>query len=290
MKRQIRTILILLLLAVFLSSVTVVIVRSVNAGRAADEYGQAQELRKKTVPQTSPSPSAEPTPVPSAAPTDAPPDSPAPEPTAEPVPPELPVCEPDEYTEALVGLDLSELTVENPDVKAWILIPGTVIDYPVVQGEDNDYYLEYTWMRTKNSVGSIVLECHNSADFGDFSTIIYGHLMRNDSMFGTLKYYANEAYFSEHPQIYLASEQGVWRYSIFAVYETPLRSATYYIEFPDDAHKQEFIDYALGRSVIQSGIVPGTDDRFLTLSTCIGSGYSKRWVVQAVLDGFFPNE
>ena len=125
-------------------------------------------------------------------------------------PEEVPVWQ-DPYAQALKDMDFSALRQQNPDVLGWILIPGTRVSYPVVQGTDNSYYLNHTWRGGKNSVGAIFMECRNSSDLSDFNTIIYGHRMNNRSMFGTLSQYKSRSYWQAHPYVYLTDDSGTHR-------------------------------------------------------------------------------
>lgn len=189
----------------------------------------------------------------------------------------------DPYAIALAETDLAALREVNSDVIGWISIPNTDVSYPLLQTNDNNYYLKRTWNLTASSVGSIFLECQNAPDFSDFNTIIYGHNMRNGSMFGGLKQYKNSSYWEEHPSVYIVDDSGVHRYDIFAASEVGVRTIIYGLQITTRALKQDFIDFSLKHSVLDTGIVPTYEDRVLTLSTCTGNGYSTRWVVQAVL-------
>lgn len=178
--------------------------------------------------------------------------------------------------------DLEALQAVSEAVIGWIRIPETKLSYPLVQGADNDYYLNHAWNGQSTSVGSIFLDYRCAPDLMDVHTIIYGHRMKDGSMFAALKYYNKLAWWEEHPWVYVETGEGTRRYEIFAAYEAPVRSCTYELEFPDDAARQELIDFALEQSVIQTGVIPQSADRILTLSTCTGKGYETRWVVQAV--------
>lgn len=194
----------------------------------------------------------------------------------------------DPYADALRNMDFSALREVNHDVLGWILIPGTNLSYPLVQGDDNSYYLNHTWRRGRNSVGAIFLECTNRADLSDFNTIIYGHRMNNRSMFGTLKYYKDQSYWAKHPSLYITDDNGSHKYQIFAAYEVSVEGDTYQTSFSSDAAKQRFLDFCLEQSVIDTGITPTTYDKVITLSTCTGNGHATRWVVQGVLKGEVP--
>ena len=193
-----------------------------------------------------------------------------------------PVAWVDPYAEVLAAMDFKALQQVNGDVLGWILIPGTPVSYPLVQGEDNDEYLDTTWRGSRSSVGSIFLECRNSRDLSDFNTMIYGHRTQNRSMFGSLKDYASQNYWQEHPCLYITDESGCSTYRVFAAYEVEVTGLTYRLGFEDDTDKQEFLDFCTAQSVIRTGIVPTAEDRIVTLSTCTGFGHDTRWVVQAV--------
>ena len=181
-----------------------------------------------------------------------------------------------------IEIDFSYLQSLNEDIIGWLLFDYNGISYPVLQGEDNSYYLNRTRKKEKSAVGSIFLECEVSRDLSDFNTIIYGHKMRNGSMFGSLEKYKEESYWRDHPSVYLVSAEGVRRYDVYAAYEAGVRDITYGLKIKDQEKKEELIRFGKDQSDIDTGIEPTADDRILTLSTCTGRGYRTRWVVQAV--------
>lgn len=189
----------------------------------------------------------------------------------------------DPNMEELSALTLDGLQEVNPDVVGWVRIPDTPIDYPIVQGEDNEYYLHYTWDGQKSSVGSIFLECTNQADMTEFHTILYGHNMLDKSMFASLRNYASIAYWQKRPYVYLVTPSGVLRYEIYASYWAEVESNTYALGIQSEGTKQDFIDLTTGLSTIETGVIPAVTDRILTLSTCTGMGYATRCVVHARL-------
>lgn len=250
MKKKVRTVLFLALSVVLVVSLAVLFLKQRDYRKGESDYSEAQQEAKLKLPAES---------------------------TAE-------QTENDPFAEALKNTDFAALQQTNPDVCGWLLIPDTELSYPLVQGENNDYYLTHTWKKEYNTVGAVFLDCRVSEDFTDFNTIIYGHRMRNGSMFATLKYYVDQEYFEAHPCIYLALPDGVYCCKIFAAYEAGADSATYQRDFPDDEEKSAFIQSALDHSVITCDVTPTAKDRIITLSTCTGQGYSTRWVVQAVLE------
>lgn len=195
-----------------------------------------------------------------------------------------PVEEADSYMEELGKKDLAALREVNPDVVGWIWIPGTYVNYPLMQGTDNDYYLNNTWNNIPSAYGSIFVECRNRGDLSDFNTIIYGHNMNNGSMFATLKNYAGNYYRRMFPYVYILTDDGVYRYEIFSTYTASVESITYQLNFQTLESREKFLNHALESGDYDSGIQPEATDRVITLSTCVGwGGYDSRRVVHARL-------
>ena len=115
---------------------------------------------------------------------------------------------PEENQEETVTVDFEALKKINPEIIAWIRIPDTRIDYPVVQGTDNEYYLKHTFKKTEHVAGSIFLDKDNSPDFTNRKTILYGHNMKDGSMFQGLHKYESESYLQEHNKVYLYLPDG----------------------------------------------------------------------------------
>lgn len=193
-----------------------------------------------------------------------------------------PLAEDDSAAQQLKQTDLNTLRQINEDVLGWIHIPGTKIDYPILQGADNEYYLKRTWKGQRNPVGSIFLETQNSRDFTDWNTIIYGHNMSDGSMFGGLEKYRKQDYWEKHPYIYIVTDAGVQRYEIFSSYVANVDSKTYGLSFRQTQTREDFLTMALEQSQIDTGIRPAITDQILTLSTCSG-GETTRRVIHARL-------
>lgn len=280
MRAKIRKGLKLLLVIVFIFSLGMVLMQQFQNHSAQNSYEQAEELaseEKTTVEERT---------------TEAPTEATEPETTEEETRPavwQAVEIEDDPYMEELAQKNLEALREVNTEVLGWIWIPGTNVDYPVMDGDDNDYYLEHTWDRQPSTAGSICLEKLNSSDLSDFNTLFYGHRMNNGSMFGSLKYYNDMDYFSEHPYVYVLDDNGVHRYEIFSAYTAPVDGSTFIYGFRSEESMQAFLDYCVEKSVIDTGIVPTLDDRILTLVTCTGRGYEARWVVQTRLEGVEDN-
>jgi len=183
---------------------------------------------------------------------------------------------------ALLKLDLDSLRAINEDVIGWIEIPGTPLSYPLLQGEDNAYYLNHSWNRQYNAGGSIFLEQSSRADFSDFNTIIYGHRMSDSSMFNSLRHYADETYWQEHPRVYIVTDQGVRVYEVFAAMEVTVTDPVYWLVGDGGKYRQRVLDFCLENSVVAGAAAPAETDRIITLSTCTSLNISdNRWVVVA---------
>lgn len=271
MKKIIRKILMCILCAVFLASSALVLRQWKDNAGGEETYADAMNLAL-SAPKTEQS-----------APQPQTPTEPAEAPT-EPVTRWVPVpVENDPAAEELQSINLQALREVNPDVLGWIRIPDTKIDYPLMQGEDNDFYLKHTWDKQPNSVGSIFMEHLSSSDLTDYNTIIYGHNMKNGSMFGKLPDFSVQKHWETHPYVYLLTDAGVYRYEIFAFYLAEVDSLTYSLNPEQEGTKAEFLKLATENNRINTGIVPALTDRILTLSTCSGGSYANRYVVQARL-------
>ena len=200
---------------------------------------------------------------------------------------EIPLRDP--YADALADTDLGPLREVNGDVLGWIEIPDTRISYPLLQSDDNSYYLSRSWQKWDNPAGSIFLEYQNAPDFSDFNTLIYGHRMNSGDMFGTLYLFSEQEYMEAHPRIYIVDDSGCRVYDIFASYEVTVDSRIYAMNFSNDVYKQAYIDHCLELSHVESDVEPSPEDSIITLSTCSrSSGKSYRYIVQAVYVGTAP--
>lgn len=189
------------------------------------------------------------------------------------------------YDWAGVEIDFDSLKAINPDVVGWIRFDDTEavhVDYPILHAEDNDAYLYHDLTGEKHSSGSIFLEAANSPDFSDYYNIIYGHNMKNGSMFGTLKKYNREEnFYDANPYFTIYTETGAYRYQIFSYENVADDSEIYTVGYAPDEQYQNLIDRMVSGSQRDTGIVPQNTDRIVTLSTCSYSD-TVRFVVHGV--------
>ena len=185
------------------------------------------------------------------------------------------------------NLDWSSLYAENKDIYAWIYIPGTQVDYPVLQSASDDtYYLNHNIDGSYGKPGCIYTEKINSKDFTNYNTVLYGHNMKNGEMFGCLHDYEDKTFFDENPYVYVYTEEKTYVYEIFAAYTA---TNAHILNTNDFSTQEGFADYL--DNVVYNKALTGnfrndtrvtSDNRIITLSTCT-SNSSKRWLVQAVL-------
>ena len=275
MKKSVRRILIIVLAAVMLTGGSLLIRQLIDNRKAADLYANAQNMANFSS-ESLPNPHS---PVPVTPPQDlvTPEDHVVETPKKEPM---------DDYALQLDRWEAEPFWEINPEVIGWIWLPGTEISYPVMHTSDNETYLHTAWDGTENVAGSIFMETQSDPDFEAFNTIIYGHNMRNGSMFAALHGYKEAEYWETHPYVYIVTPTHIYRYAIFSGYEAPIDSDTYRLYFKGDAQKQTALQFYVDSSVNESPVVPTESDCVLTLSTCTGTGtYESRWVVQAVRTG-----
>ena len=182
-------------------------------------------------------------------------------------------------------VDFEELMKINPDTVGWIRFypEPSQISYPIVQGEDNERYLHETFSANENTLGAIFLNVDNSADYSDKNTIIYGHRMRDGSMFRHLQDYEDESFWKDNPYFYIYTPDGKEiAYHIYSYAVVNAVSDTYLTEFGDDESYQEFLDMTMETSEYDTGVEVDAEDTIVTLSTCTSASDEHRFVVRGV--------
>ena len=182
-------------------------------------------------------------------------------------------------------VDFAALQGVNPDVVGWIYIEALDgISYPVVQGEDNEEYLHTTYEKNYNFAGTIFIDYENSRDFTDCNTLVYGHNMKNGSMFGRLKNFSeDQTTYEKSKYFWIFTPEKDYRYEIISAYTTGVNSDTYTLFKGPGDEFQEYLDTIKGYSEIETDDTELTiKDRIVTLSTCTGND-ATRYVVQGRL-------
>ena len=203
------------------------------------------------------------------------------------VTPEAEVLEEPERAE--LPIDFEGLWEINPEIYAWIQVPDTKINYPILQheGEDQGYYLTRDLYGKSNQAGSIYTEDYNNKDFQDYHTVLYGHNMKNGSMFHNVRYFADREFFEEHRELYVYMPEKILKYEIIACYEYDDRHLLGMFDYDDMEAYGEYLEEIMNPrsmyAMIREGWELDTDDKLLTLSTCIANKPNNRRLLQAVL-------
>lgn len=183
---------------------------------------------------------------------------------------------------APIVVDFEELWKENCDVVGWLYCPDTVINYPIVQGDDNDYYLRRLLDGSDNIAGTLFIDTRNTGDFSDWNTVVYGHNMHNGTMFGTLTEYNSQEYYNAHPVMYLLTPLQNYKIEIIAGYVTSFDSEIYDIK-NTIKERDTIVQTALDKKGFTSEVVITDNDRIITLSTCSYEYENARYVLLGVL-------
>ena len=213
------------------------------------------------------------------------------------------------------NVDFEKLKAKNPDVIGWIYLPDSAIDYPVVQGEDNDYYLHRDLDGSYLYDGCIFADATNREPFKDFNTVIYGHRMMSGAMFASLKYFADKDYMDSHRIIQIETPEKSYDLHVVAFCSEDTSSDLYTTWFGDDDYpaadadddyeyadeedemsddteldygagsisKEGFVELIRIKADVLSGEAFSSDDTFVTLSTCVFAEGDERIQVIGVL-------
>ncbi|MBR1703406.1 MAG: class B sortase [Lachnospiraceae bacterium] len=186
-------------------------------------------------------------------------------------------------------VDFAKLQTEtNPDIYAWIYIPDSMIDYPVLQHPtDNTHYLDYNLDGSKGYPGCIYTENYNKKDFSDPVTVLYGHNMKKGTMFAGLHKYEDAQYFEEHPYVYIYTPEKLLVYQIFASCEYSDKHILLSHDFSKAKEVEDFLgeltSYVVVGNNYNKGVEVTSGDNLLVLSTCIGNKPNNRYLVAGVL-------
>ncbi|MEE0417457.1 MAG: class B sortase [Clostridia bacterium] len=180
-------------------------------------------------------------------------------------------------------VDWKALKKVNPDVQGWLYQKGTVINYPVVQGTDNDTYLHTRFDKQWSGGGTLFVDCRMEKDFKEFNSIIYGHHMKDGSMFRSIRGYTKEdGYYDKHKTLELATPHGNYHLVVFSAFITKATDEDTYKMTYDEAEKQAYIDRAWERSelpITRDSVDVTKNDRLVTLSTCAYDYEEARYIV-----------
>lgn len=191
-----------------------------------------------------------------------------------------------------ISVDFKALQEINPEVIGWIYCEDTVINYPICRGEDDEYYLKHAYDHTAIKSGCIFMETENKGDFSDANTIIYGHHMKDGSMFASLAEWSKKDYFESHSTMWLLTPDGDYRIELFSGYITDAASQTYTVFQQPGEELISYLNSAVKKANVKKtgdsffdGITPESlqDEHFVVLSTCDYTFENARYVLHGRL-------
>lgn len=190
-----------------------------------------------------------------------------------------------EYSRQLEAMraSLTALRDANKEVYGWIHVEDTHIDYPIMKGSDNEYYLDHAYTGEFLPIGSIFLDCDSTDPLTDsYNTVIYGHNITTGAMFHDVTKFLDADFFKEH-DIYIYTMDGVYIYTPIASYQTNIGSMYYQTQFASESSFLSFAAEMISMSKVQAGQSVVSGDTIITLSTCTNGAQDDRYVVQAKL-------
>lgn len=193
------------------------------------------------------------------------------------------VAEETEDEEDGEAIDWDRLKKINPDIIAWIRVPGTKIDYPVLQCSEWNEYLHKNYKGEESYPGSIFIQPECPADFSGSHSILYGHNMRNLSMFGSLHQFEKEAFYRKNNKVYLYQPDQTIIGTVYSTYDCRDTGRTYETAFDSGEKWKDWLLMSRENSYYDTGKVPEKADRVVTLSTCSnGRSRDSRYVVHCI--------
>lgn len=179
----------------------------------------------------------------------------------------------------VTAVDFAALQAINADICAWLALDNTRLSYPVLRGSDNSYYLNHLYNGRENKAGSLFVDYRNSAGFIDRNTVIYGHNMRDRSMFWPLSQYKSQSYYDQHPQMRLLTPEGDYTLQLFAGCLVDAQSSAWQREFVDDRAFLDWLEQMRANSSFVSAVEVNAEDRVVALSTCVYDFPDARYVL-----------
>ncbi len=190
---------------------------------------------------------------------------------------------PEETTAAFIEVDFKTLQEKYPDVVGWLYCEGTPLNYPVAQGKDNNQYLRHLLSGKYNTAGTLFADYRNAVIGLDDNYIVYGHNMKDGSMFGSLVKYKQQSYYDEHPVIYLLTPDRTYCIELLAGYVTSVTSDAYRLNFDSAELMDKYVEEAIKKSTFKSNADYKSGDRLITFSTCSYEYTNARYVVVGLI-------
>ena len=181
-------------------------------------------------------------------------------------------------------VDFDELLKINDDLVGWIYIEDTNVNYPIVQGPDNNFYLYKMFDGNYNRAGSIFMDSASSPDFSDRHTMIHGHHMKNDTMFSWLPKYKEQQFYDQHPMVLIMTPTQNYKLYLFSGYVTDTKSSAWKLDFSSGGFDQ-WLQEVSAKSNFVPNALPGSGDKIVTLATCDYDFEGARYILHGFLEG-----
>lgn len=183
-----------------------------------------------------------------------------------------------------IKIDFEELKTINSDIVGWVYIENTPINYPIVQGMDNSYYLKHLFNNEYGIAGCIFLDCNNSSTFNDYNSVIYGHHMRDETMFTSIAKYKKQSYYNEHQTAIIITQDKTLIVELFAGFVAdPNTDDAWKIEFKDEKEFEQWKEKIIAKSLFKSSYIPDKEDAIITFSTCSYEYDNARFVLYGAI-------
>ena len=181
---------------------------------------------------------------------------------------------------------LADAQAINPQTVAWLNIPDTAIDFPVMQCEDNSYYLKHSFEGDYSVYGCPFLDYRNSSDFTDFNSIIYGHNYSNKYIFAPLLNFKNQTYFNEHPTGTLTLEREIKTISFIACAVVESDAFVYSVVHPAKSDRETYLEMLSDVAICKTDFEPSelTEENLVVLSTCTRDSNDSRTILVGYLE------
>lgn len=176
-------------------------------------------------------------------------------------------------------LDWDSLIAQNSDIRAWVYLDGTIINYPIVRGSDNSFYLTHMFNKAYSGAGTFFMDANAPDNFETFNTVVYGHHMRDGSMLALIEKYYSQEFYEEHKQLELITPNAKYHLKVIGfelVYST---SDAYNYNFSNDKEKQALLDFTAKNNIINTSDQATVKDKLVTFSTCAYEANGDRYVL-----------
>lgn len=187
------------------------------------------------------------------------------------------------YVFAPIVVDFTYLTATNPDVIGWLYCEDSRINYPVVFGRDNEYYLTHNYLREYDSAGAIFSDKNTVPGFSDYNTVVYGHYKKDMSMLGSLDKWYDQSFYDDHAFMWLLTPEQDYRVEIFSAYTTPADSDSYTVFHDKGPELESYLAKMAAQSYVESSVELDPEAHYILLSTCAYSFYEARTVLHGKL-------